>query len=80
MEDTKAGGRASSAMEHFRCYFINRAGHIIDARDIECGDQRTALDRARNAFAERPLASGFELWQGRQKLHHESRYPDGEMP
>jgi hypothetical protein len=41
---------------------------------------QTALDRARNAFAERTLASAFELWQGRQRIHHENRYPDGEIP
>lgn len=59
-------------MAHYRIYFLNGAGRIAAAENIEAADDAAALEHARAAFAGQDRYPGFELWQGERQLHIET--------
>lgn len=57
-------------MSSFRCYALDRSGHILVAENVEAADTEAAVDlgwrfiashQARNAEADR--CQGLEIWQ-----------------
>ena len=46
-------------MQHYRLYHLNAAGRIVSAQDLECLDDRGALERAEREREHHNV----ELWQ-----------------
>jgi hypothetical protein len=64
-------------MPSFRCYFIDRRGHVIFPADIDAEDLDAAKLRAFDVLcAERTVRSsavnGLEIWQGKVRLYPDS--------
>jgi hypothetical protein len=48
-----------SGMKGYRVYYINSANHVVDALDLACQDETTAVYKANRLGAGRAL----ELWE-----------------
>ena len=55
-------------MPHYRCYFLDRDGHIRERADIEADTLSVAIDRAHESLEKRLRCRSFELWLGDQDL------------
>ncbi len=55
-------------MARYRCYFLGSNGQLVCAENIDSDDDETALTRARQLFATKAYASGFELTQGERQV------------
>lgn len=64
---------------HFRCYFLDPAGHFIDVRDIEVESDANAIAAARLLAAERTDIHGFAVWQQKRQIHVEVWEDAGEI-
>jgi hypothetical protein len=58
-------------MGEYRCYLLDRAGAIRFVDVLMCEDDFDALSLAREKLEKRPHFHGFELWQGRRRVHVE---------
>jgi hypothetical protein len=59
-------------MAQYRVYLLDGNGRIVGSEDIECDRAGEALEFARRLVARRQ-SHAFELWQGRDRLHKETR-------
>jgi hypothetical protein len=59
-------------MAQYRCYLLDGSGKIVAFEEIETASTDEALELARRLLAQQH-SHGFELWQGRECLHKESR-------
>ena len=64
---------------HFRCYFLDPAGHFIDVRDIDAGSDTNAVAAARLLAAERNDIHGFAVWQEKRQVYVETWEDGGEI-
>jgi hypothetical protein len=58
-------------MGEYRCYLLDGVGAIRFVDVLLCEDDFDALALAREKLEERPHFHGFELWQGRRRVHVE---------
>jgi hypothetical protein len=56
-------------LARYRCYFLDRDGHIRGAENIEADTFEAALDEAQLLLATRPGQLSLELWQGTSRLY-----------
>ena len=70
VSDPKAPS-ALLTMAQYRCYFLDRDGHIRERADIEADTLRVVIDRAHESLKKRPQCRSFEVWQGDQRLYPE---------
>jgi hypothetical protein len=62
-------------MVDYRCYLLDGAGAIRLVEAVQSGDDDGALRLARRLISNRPEFHGFELWQGRRRVHVEVTEP-----
>jgi hypothetical protein len=60
-------------MVDYRCCFIDGVGAIRLVEAICCIDDTSALLLARQRAALRPEYPGYEVWQGRRRVHVEMK-------
>ena len=58
-------------MPRYRCYFLDRDGHIRERADVEAATLSIAIDRALGLLPKQRQCRSFELWQGDQRLYPE---------
>jgi hypothetical protein len=51
--------------ETYRVYFLNGAGHVIDAAALECDSDDQAVELAESQGGQRP----WELWTLTRRVH-----------
>jgi len=56
-------------LARYRCYFIDKDGHIRAAENIEVENLDAALEQARQRVAARGDSLSLEIWQGASRLH-----------
>ena len=56
-------------MARYRCYFIDKDGHIRAAENIEAETLDAALEQARRLLAARGEKLSLEIWQGTSRLY-----------
>jgi len=54
-------------------FLFDRQGTIRSFKALEGANDQTALKLAREAFADAPQYSGFELWQENRRVHPKMR-------
>jgi len=59
-------------MAQYRCYLLDGSGRIVKSEDIDAITDDDAIVLARERLAEHN-SHAFELWQGRDRLHKETR-------
>ena len=64
-------------MADYRLYFLDSAGHIRKAVELECADEQEALALAEEHRRKRGHAHGMELWQLTRLIH---RFPPSGEP
>lgn len=61
-------------MAEYRCYFLGSNGQLVGAETIVSGDDREAVNEARERLARRVYAEDFELRQGSRPVSvHETK-------
>lgn len=55
-------------MARYRCYFVDKNGHIRAAENIEAENLDDAVIEGRRLQAERGEALSLEVWQGAARL------------
>lgn len=58
-------------MGEYRCYLLDGLGAIRFVDVLVCAGDFDALSQAREKLEEKPHFHGFELWQGRRRVHLE---------
>jgi hypothetical protein len=59
-------------MLEYRCYFLGRNGSINARREFKAASDAEALMTARALYAEHAVGDGFELWENRRRVDHET--------
>src|SRR6185437_3159659 len=70
--DGRLSRQGGGPMAQYRCYLLDGSGRIVTFEDVELDNIGSALDFARRLVTENQ-SHAFELWQGRECLHKETR-------
>ena len=58
-------------MPGFRCYFLDREGHIKGRTEIQADALSEAIERALELLTAHPEHHGIEVWSGLQRLYRQ---------
>jgi hypothetical protein len=63
-----------STMAYYRCYLLDGDGKIAQSEDLEADTDGEAITLGRGIMQQRQ-SHGLEIWQGRERIHKETRNP-----
>jgi hypothetical protein len=66
-------------MQHYRCFFLDEARHIIGVEAHECASDADAVEWAESISGTRPQCEAIEVWC-RGRMTHERQLANGEGP
>jgi len=55
-------------MVEYRCYILDPEDHIVQAYEIECGDDAQAASAAEGLLARNPYHRSIEVWEHARRI------------